>query len=202
MLKSEVREGRKLETQGLANAVLHDDNLWWQSQHYTGHAQMERHKWHGAERRDQFWTKPCVGQVWQQPHIAASQAVPEFAGGERWNEKEALAETASPLRNPAFWVPSSYSHGQNTLYPQVFGEQPNAVPLRSPTYLSLTHIGSRSTLRLTKLPFPGKNALPQTLSNCVCRLAGSSFWGFHTKKQIWKKYKPSKRSKTLKAVAI
>lgn len=116
--------------------------------------------------------------------------------------KGSLAETASPLRNPAFGVPSSYSHGQNTLHPQVFGEQPNAVPLRSPTYSSLAHTGSRSTLRFTKLSFPGKNALPQTLSNCVCHLAGLSFWGFHKKKQIWKKCKLSKWRKTLKAAAI
>lgn len=76
-----------------------------------------------------------------------------------------------------------------------------AVPLRSPTYLLLTHTGSRSTLGLTKLSFPGKATLPQT--GIVCAPWQLCHLGFpHKTNPMNLEQTQTKRRKTLKAVAI
>lgn len=104
-----------------------------------------------------------------------------------------LTETVSPLRNPAFRVPSSYSRGQTLRAHKCLESDP-----RRPSALTDRLVADAQKQRVHFEAYRAvaarKVALLQTLSNDVCHLAGLSFRGFHTKKYTWKEHKLSKSS--------
>lgn len=131
------------------------------------------------------WHNPRISseQSLVQPGLAAKQPpdLQEASDGVRRKHWQGLS-----VHDTTHTVSSLESQPGQTSHPQESGECPSTVPSQALTHLSLTHTGSRSTLRLTKLPLPGRK-LSHKHSVSVCPLAGWSLRVSITKKQVWKK---------------
>lgn len=126
-----------------------------------------------AKPRDQLWTKPCAAKVWQKPHIATGQVIPDSQEARDETQRKP-SQTVSPFSNTAFGAPSSYSRGQNHSVPTSVWGVTKCCPI------ALTNILVADTCR-KQVHFEAYQAViswkgrSPTNRNCVCHLAALSF---------------------------
>lgn len=129
-------------------------------------------------------------------HIRAAKQFPELQGASDGVLRKPWQGLS--VHDTTHTLSSLESQPGQTLHPQVPGECPSTVSSQASTHLSLTHTGNVSTLRLTKLPLPGRK-LSHKHSVIVCPLAGWSLQGFHNKEaSLEETQTKQKKKKTLK----